>query len=98
MEPEIKWVANRMPKSEDRNLEIMSLENVSKARAFHQSFPQYSVTPLANLSGMAERLGLAASLSRMSPTASASTPSRCSAAPLLWPATSQRRPARTSPR
>lgn len=58
MEPEIKWVANRMPKSEDTNLEIMSLENVSKARAFHQSFPQYSVTPLANLSGMAKRLGL----------------------------------------
>ena len=58
MEPEIKWVANRMPKSEDKNLEIMSLENVSKARAFHQSVPQYSVTPLANLSGMAERLGL----------------------------------------
>ncbi|MDD6706914.1 hypothetical protein VXJ24_03805 [Olsenella sp. YH-ols2221] len=40
MEPEIKWVANRMPKSGDRNLEIMSLENVSKASAFHQSFPQ----------------------------------------------------------
>jgi diaminopropionate ammonia-lyase len=40
MEPEIKWVANRMPKSGDRNLEIMSLENVSKARTFHQSFPQ----------------------------------------------------------
>lgn len=40
MEPEIKWVANRMPKSGDRNLEIMSLENVSKTRTFHQSFPQ----------------------------------------------------------
>ena len=58
MEPKIKWVANMMPKSEDVNLPVMSLDNVAKARAFHGSFPQYSVTPLANLAGMAERLGL----------------------------------------
>ena len=58
MEPKIKWVANGMPKSEDVNLSVMSLDNVAKARAFHGSFPQYSVTPLANLAGMAERLGL----------------------------------------
>ena len=58
MKPEIKWVTNRMPKDEDKNLPIMSLENVGKARAFHRSFPQYSVTPLANLQGMASRLGL----------------------------------------
>ncbi len=58
MEPKMKWVANKMPKSEDKNLEVMSLANVDKARAFHKSFPQYSVTPLANLAGMAEGLGL----------------------------------------
>lgn len=58
MEPKIKWVANRMPKSEDVNLPVMSLDNVAKARAFHGSFPQYSVTPLANLEGMAGQLGL----------------------------------------
>ena len=58
MEPKFKWVTNHMPKSEDKNLQVMSLENVAKARAFHKSFPQYSVTPLANLSGMASRLGL----------------------------------------
>ncbi|OFK23930.1 diaminopropionate ammonia-lyase [Olsenella sp. HMSC062G07] len=58
MEPKIKWVANKMPKSEDVNLPVMSLDNVAKARAFHKSFPQYSVTPLADLEGMAERLGL----------------------------------------
>ena len=50
MQPKIKWVTNHMPKSEDKNLQVMSLENVAKARAFHKSFPQYSVTPLANLS------------------------------------------------
>ena len=54
----IKWVPNRMPKSEDKYLDIMSLENVAKARAFHSSFPQYSITPLARLDTMAKYLGL----------------------------------------
>ena len=58
MQPKMKWVCNKMPQSEDKNLEVMSLENVKKARAFHKSFPQYSVTPLANLEGMATDLGL----------------------------------------
>ncbi len=55
----IKWVANRMPASGDGNLSVMSLEQVAKARAFHRSFPQYSITPLARLDGMAQYLGLA---------------------------------------
>ncbi len=58
MSEEIKWVTNRMPKSEDKNLSVMTTDNIAKAQAFHRGFPQYSVTPLANLSGMAERLGL----------------------------------------
>lgn len=56
--PEMKWVLNQCPKSEDANLPIMSLDNVAAARAFHEGFPQYSVTPLADLEGMAGRLGL----------------------------------------
>ncbi len=56
--PEMKWVLNKCPKSEDANLPIMSLDNVAAARAFHEGFPQYSVTPLADLEGMAGRLGL----------------------------------------
>lgn len=58
MSDPIKWVLNRMPASEDRYLPVMSMENVAKARSFHQSFPQYSVTPLAKLDGMAKHLGL----------------------------------------
>ena len=58
MRDTIKWVANRMPKSGDRQLSIMSLGNVAKARFFHSSFPQYSITPLARLDGMAKYLGL----------------------------------------
>ena len=58
MQQQIKWVANKMPKSADENLPIMSEENVEVARAFHASFPQYDVTPLAKLGGMAAYLGL----------------------------------------
>ena len=58
MKEKIKWVANQMPASEDHQLSIMALEAVEKARDFHRSFPQYSVTPLARLPGMAEHLGL----------------------------------------
>ena len=58
MKEKIKWVANQMPASEDRQISIMALSNVAKARFFHNSFPQYSITPLAQLSCMAEYLGL----------------------------------------
>ena len=54
----ILWAKNSMPKTADKQLAVMSLENVGKARKFHESFPQYSVTPLAQLKGMAEYLGL----------------------------------------
>ena len=54
----IKWVSNQMPKSDDKELKVMSLASVSKARAFHESFPQYTKTPLARLSKMSDYLGL----------------------------------------
>lgn len=54
----MKWVVNTMTKSEDTNLAIMSIEEGKKARAFHQSFPQYEVTPLTELPLMADHLGL----------------------------------------
>ncbi len=56
----IQWTLNRMPKSDDKQLPIMSLSNVAAARAFHRSFPQYAVTPLAKLDAMAARLGVGA--------------------------------------
>ena len=55
---EIKWVSNTMPKSDDKELSVMSLEAVAKARHFHESFPQYTKTPLAKLDHMADYLGL----------------------------------------
>lgn len=58
MSEKIKWVLNKMPKSDDKQLPVMELEQIAKAQEFHRGFPQYSVTPLANLAGMARHLGL----------------------------------------
>ena len=58
MEKEILWAENKMSKTQDEHLSIMSLEEVRKARRFHQSIPQYSNTPLAKLDYMAEYLGI----------------------------------------
>lgn len=55
---EILWAANQMPASEDKELSVMDLACVAKARKFHESFPQYSQTPLAKLQAMADYLGL----------------------------------------
>lgn len=57
-ETELKWKLNNMPESDDLQLASMSEEEMKKARSFHQSFPQYSVTPLTKLSGLADYLGL----------------------------------------
>lgn len=54
----IKWVANNLPKTGNKELTIMSLENVKKARQFHESFPQYEKTPLVQLDRLASHLGL----------------------------------------
>lgn len=55
---EIKWVANTLPKTADEQLNVMSLEEAVKARTFHESFPQYTKTPLANLKNRASKLGI----------------------------------------
>lgn len=55
---EIRWCENKMPKTADNNLSIMSIEEVKKAKAFHESFPQYSNTPLVELKEMSKYLGL----------------------------------------
>lgn len=54
----IEWAVNRMPKTEDKNLSVMAPDEIGKAKAFHESFPQYSKTPLAKLTNMASYLGL----------------------------------------
>lgn len=58
MNQPIQWIDNQMPKSEDSHLSVMALEEVKKARAFHESFPQYTKTPLCRLEKMADYLNL----------------------------------------
>ncbi|MDO5551830.1 MAG: diaminopropionate ammonia-lyase, partial [Lachnospiraceae bacterium] len=53
MNQPIKWVENQMPKTSDSQLKVMALEEIRKARTFHESFPQYSKTPLRKLDEMA---------------------------------------------
>ena len=58
MDQKILWAVNKMPKTDDKNLPIMGLEEIKKARTFHESFPQYSETPLTKLPHMASYLGV----------------------------------------
>lgn len=54
----IQWVPNNITKTDDSQLKNMSLEEMQKASSFHKSFPQYAVTPLTRLDGLAAQLGL----------------------------------------
>ena len=36
MKEAIQWTLNRMPKSGDKQLSVMSLDSVAKARRFHR--------------------------------------------------------------
>lgn len=57
MSEKIQWKENTMPKNEV-SLEFLSMIEINKARNFHKSFPEYSVTPLVNLENLSEKLGL----------------------------------------
>lgn len=54
----LKWTLNNIVKSDDKQVQNMSLEEMTKASNFHKSFPQYSVTPLTRLQNLADYLGL----------------------------------------
>lgn len=54
----IKWAKNELPKTDDKELAVMAPEESAKARAFHESFPQYEKTPLRSLKHLADFLAL----------------------------------------
>lgn len=54
----IKWVTNKLPKTDDKNLHLLSPEESQKVRTFHESFPQYTKTPLVKLDNMANHIGV----------------------------------------
>lgn len=57
-EKHLKWTLNHIAKSDDKQVQNMSMDEMAKANSFHKSFPQYEVTPLTRLSNLAEYLGL----------------------------------------
>lgn len=57
-EKQLKWTLNHIAKSDDQQVQNMSMDEMAKANSFHKSFPQYEVTPLTRLSNLAEYLGL----------------------------------------
>lgn len=59
MDKKIKWEKNHLPKSEIENCaSILTLEEVAKAKKFHESFPEYSETPLTKLDNLAKKMGV----------------------------------------
>ena len=54
----MKWKENHMPKTEDKQLAVMTVSDIKKVKTFHESFPQYTQTPLVKLDKMAEELGV----------------------------------------
>ena len=55
----IRWQNNTMPKGDkEKSIEFLSEKELVKAKVFHQSFPQYEETPLADLKNLAEELGV----------------------------------------
>lgn len=59
MSEKILWRANTLPKSKlENDLDFLNEKEINKARNFHKSFPEYSVTPLVSLDSLSEKLGL----------------------------------------
>lgn len=55
----ILWKENTLPKTEkEKCIEFLSKDEVSKARNFHESFFDYSKTPLVNLNELSKKIGL----------------------------------------
>lgn len=60
MSEKIKWKNNIMVGNADKaSVKFLGEEEIKKARNFHQSFPQFTKTPLVDLSNLAKHLGIA---------------------------------------
>lgn len=59
MKKSILWKENEMSvKKEKTNIDFLGKEEINKARKFHESFPEYTKTPLVNLDHLAKDLGV----------------------------------------
>lgn len=55
----IQWQANEMLGKNKTSIDFLSEGEIQKVKRFHQSFPEYSVTPLRSLDNLAQLLGVA---------------------------------------
>jgi len=59
MSKKIKWTKNDILKIKQKEvIEFLSKEKIEKARKFHESFDQYTLTPLVDLDNLANYIGL----------------------------------------
>ncbi|ELC8443176.1 diaminopropionate ammonia-lyase [Clostridium perfringens] len=55
----ILWKLNTLPKTDKEGcIEFLSKDEVSRAKNFHESFPEYDKTPLVELDNLAKKIGL----------------------------------------
>lgn len=55
----IEWKKNQLPKTNNENLlDFLNKDEITKARDFHKSFPQYKETPLVSLENLSKDIGL----------------------------------------
>lgn len=55
----IKWEENKLPKTDVEGcLEILKEDEIKKVKTFHESFDQYTETPLQNLQNLADKIGV----------------------------------------
>lgn len=60
MDQKIKWAVNeKLGKNKKVSTNFLSQKEIQKVRNFHESFPEYSLTPLRNLEKLAYHLGVA---------------------------------------
>lgn len=59
MNEKVLWESNKIKVEKKADLSFLNDEQIGKARKFHESFPQYTKTPLAKLDNLAKELGVA---------------------------------------
>jgi diaminopropionate ammonia-lyase len=63
MQSKIQWTGNPQARGQERGtaagLELFDQSAAARARAFIKTFPQYEITPLRSLAGLADTLGVA---------------------------------------
>jgi diaminopropionate ammonia-lyase len=57
---EIKWKVNTLPKTDNKEqiIDFLKDAEIDKVKKFHESFPQYTETPLVKLDNLAKELGV----------------------------------------